>query len=78
MIASSCRNLSRIELVYTVNAHFIKKLDKIDKALIPEECLVYLEKVIKMKPSTKPEIKAQNQIGILLKQSNTIWCCFRS
>src|SRR6056297_326149 len=36
MVASSCRNLSRIELVYTVNANLIKKLNQLDKAAIPE------------------------------------------
>ena len=44
MIASSAKNLSRIELVYTVNTNLIKKLNAIDKVSIPESGLLYLEK----------------------------------
>lgn len=74
MIASSCRNLSRIELVYTVNAHFIKKLDKIDKALIPEECLVYLEKGHKNETIYKTRDKSsESKLEFLLKQSKLLY-----
>ncbi|HMA60394.1 MAG TPA: hypothetical protein VKN64_08890, partial [Halanaerobiales bacterium] len=44
MVASSSKNMSRIELVYTVNANMIKKLKQLDKEAIPESCLSYLEK----------------------------------
>ena len=44
MVSSSCKNMSRTELVYATNYKFIKQLEKIDKNLIPEECLCYLEK----------------------------------
>ena len=74
MIASSCRNLSRIELVYTVNTHFIKKLDKIDKALIPEECLVYLEKGHKNETIYKTRDKSsESKLEFLLKQSKLLY-----
>jgi hypothetical protein len=44
MVSSSCRELSRIELVYSVNAQFIKMLNQSFRELIPEELKVYLEK----------------------------------
>jgi len=44
MVSSSARELSRIELVYSVNAKFIKMLSKSFEDLIPEDLEVYLEK----------------------------------
>lgn len=44
MVSSSCRELSRIELVYSVNAKFIKMLSKSFDDIIPEDMEVYLEK----------------------------------
>ncbi len=74
MIASSCRNLSRIELVYTVNAHFVKKLNEIDKVLIPEECLVYLEKGHKNETIYKTRDKnSESKLEFLLKQSKLLY-----
>ena len=43
MISSSCKKLSRIELVYTVNLKLIKELNKIDPKLVPEDLKCYLE-----------------------------------
>ena len=43
MISSSCKKLSRIELVYTVNLNLIKVLNKINPQLVPEELKCYLE-----------------------------------
>jgi len=43
MVSSSARKLSRIELVYSVNANFIKMLSKSFAELIPEEMEVYLK-----------------------------------
>jgi hypothetical protein len=43
MISSSCRKLSRIELVYSVNYLIVKALHK-DGFEIPSSCLGYLEK----------------------------------
>ena len=43
MISSSCKKLSRIELVYTVNLKLIKVLNKMDPKLVPEELKCYLE-----------------------------------
>ena len=44
MVSSSVRELSRIELVYSVNAKFIKMLSKSFEDLIPEDLEVYLNK----------------------------------
>lgn len=41
MIASSCKKLSRVELVYTVNCNFVKLLKKFDK--VPTEFECYLD-----------------------------------
>lgn len=43
MVSSSARELSRIELVYTVNANFIKMLSQSFEDLIPEGLEVYLK-----------------------------------
>lgn len=43
MVSSSCKKLSRLELVYSVNYRLIKDLNKYDKSLIPQDCLKYLE-----------------------------------
>ncbi len=43
MISSSCKKLSRIELVYTVNLKMIKQLNKLNPQDIPEELKVYLK-----------------------------------
>jgi len=43
MVSSSCKKLSRIELVYAVNFNLIRALNKIDNSLIPEECESYLK-----------------------------------
>ena len=44
MVSSSCKKLSRIELVYSVNNKLIKAINKINPSLIVEELEPYLEK----------------------------------
>lgn len=44
MVNSSCKKLSWIELIYSVNARFVKFLKKENVDLIPESCKDYLEK----------------------------------
>lgn len=74
MIASSCRNLSRIELIYTVNGQFIKKLNQINRNLIPEECLVYLEEGHKNETIYKTRDKnSESKLEFLLKQSKLLY-----
>jgi len=43
MISSSCKNMSRLELIYTVNLQFIKLLSDKSEKSIPEECECYLQ-----------------------------------
>lgn len=74
MVSSSCKNLSRIELVYTVNANFIKKLNKLDKELIPKTCISYLEKGHKNETIYKTRDKEiDSKLKFLLKQSNMLY-----
>lgn len=74
MVASSCRNLSRIELVYTVNANLIKKLNQLDEAAIPENCLSYLDKGHKNETIYKTRDKdSESKLDFLLKQSQMLY-----
>ena len=43
MISSSCKKLSRIELVYMVNLNLIKKLNKLNPIFVPQELQCYLK-----------------------------------
>lgn len=43
MVSSSCKKLSRIELIYSVNSRLVKALKEENESLIPEECIPYLE-----------------------------------
>ena len=74
MVATSAKNLSRIELVYTVNANLIKKLNAIDKDSIPKSCLSYLEKGHKNETIYKTRDKdSESKLGFLLKQSQMLY-----
>jgi len=74
MVSSSCRNLSRIELVYTVNYQFVKILAESYNHLLPEECKVYLEEghkneTIYQTKNSETETKLEH----LLKQSKALY-----
>ena len=43
MISSSCKNMSRLELIYTVNLGLVKLLCDKSKKSIPEKCKCYLQ-----------------------------------
>ncbi|RCW77915.1 transposase-like protein DUF772 [Halanaerobium sp. DL-01] len=74
MVASSCKNLSRIELVYTVNANLIKKFNQLDNAAIPESCLSYLDKGHKNETIYKTRDKeSESKLDFLLKQSQILY-----
>ncbi len=74
MVASSAKNLSRIELVYTVNANLIKKLNTFDEDSIPESCLSYLEKGHKNETIYKTRDKdSESKLEFLLKQSQMLY-----
>lgn len=39
MISANCKNMGRLELIYTTNGNAVKQLAKLAEALIPESCL---------------------------------------
>ncbi len=43
MISANCKNMGRLELIYTTNGNVAKQLAKLDETLIPESCRHYLE-----------------------------------
>ena len=74
MVASSCKNLSRIELVYTVNYQFVKMLSKSYNDLIPEECKCYLEKGNKNDTIYRTkDNESETKLQFLLKQSKNLY-----
>ena len=74
MVASSCKNLSRIELVYTVNYQFVKMLSKSYNDLIPEECKCYLEKGNKNDTIYRTkDSESETKLQFLLKQSKNLY-----
>jgi len=74
MVASSSKNMSRIELVYTVNANLIKKLKELDKKTIPESCLAYLKKGHKKETIYKTRDKdIESKLEFLLRHSQMLY-----
>ena len=74
MVASSCKNLSRIELVYTVNYQFVKMLSKSYNELIPEDCRCYLEKGNKNDTIYRTkDNESETKLELLLKQSKSLY-----
>jgi len=74
MVASSCKNLSRIELIYTVNYNFIKKLKTISKDLIPDKVKSYLQKGHKEETIYKTkDSDSETKLQFLLKQSKILY-----
>ncbi|MDO9574859.1 MAG: transposase [Candidatus Contubernalis sp.] len=73
MVSSSCKKLSRIELVYSVNAKFVKRLNQIDSAMIPETCKEYLEKGHKNETIYRTrDVESESKLSFLLKQSHEL------
>lgn len=74
MVSSSCKKLSRIELVYSVNARFVKRLNEIDGAIIPEPCKAYLEKGHKNETIYRTrDAESESKLVFLLKQSHELF-----
>lgn len=74
MVSSSCKRLSRIELVYTVNYRFIKMLSEVSKELIPDSCKEYLEKGNKNETIYRTrDIATESKLIFLLNQSKTLY-----
>jgi hypothetical protein len=74
MVSSSCKNLSRLELVYTVNYQFIKILAQFSDELIPTECNGYLKEGHKNETiyQTKDD-ETETKLEFLLKQSKALY-----
>ena len=74
MVSSSCKKLSRIELIYSVNNRLIKAINKIDPNLIVEELKPYLEKGHKNETIYRTrDLQADSKLSILLKQSELLY-----
>lgn len=74
MISSSCKKLSRVELVYTVNYNFIKFLKKFDKVPTEFECYLdekYKNDVIYRTRDNETDSKLSNLLSTSLKLYDT-------
>ncbi|HMA59698.1 MAG TPA: transposase [Halanaerobiales bacterium] len=74
MFASSCRNLSRLELIYTVNRQMAKKLKQEDEDIIPHGFHQYLKDGHKKNTIyTTHDNEAESKLEFLLKHSKTFY-----
>lgn len=74
MVSSSCKKLSRIELVYSVNNRLIKTINKMNPVLIVDELKPYLEKGHKNDTIYRTkDLQADSKLSILLKQSELLY-----
>ncbi|NLW47663.1 MAG: hypothetical protein GXY86_10045 [Firmicutes bacterium] len=74
MISSSCKKLSRIELVYSVNHCMIKTLAKLAPEAIPENCKEYLEKGYKNETIYRTrDTEAESKLETLFKQTEALY-----
>ena len=74
MVSSSCKNLSRIGLVYEVNANFIDLLNDKSPENIPDKCRGYLEKGHKQDTIYKTRNKeTESKLEFLLYQSQLLY-----
>jgi hypothetical protein len=74
MISSSCKKLSRIELVYNVNHCMVKALAKLASTAIPESCQGYLEKKHKNEIIYRTRGEETNsKLDTLLKQTEELY-----
>ena len=74
MVSSSCKKLSRIELIYSVNSKLVKALKEEKESLIPQECLSYLEKGHKNDTIYRTQdSETDSRLSLLLKQSKMLY-----
>jgi hypothetical protein len=74
MVSSSCKKLSRIELIYYVNSRLIKAINKINPVSIIEELEPYLEKGHKNDTIYRTrDLQADSKLSILIKQSKLLY-----
>ncbi len=79
MVSSSCKRLSRLELVYSVNARFVKALNKSNKEIIPENCKAYLEKEHKNETIYRTkDNESESKLETLLKHTHQLYCLAQS
>lgn len=70
MVSSSCKKMSRIELVYTVNRNMIKVIEKYDESILPNEYKEYLKKSHKNDTIYRTKsVDAGSKLEILLTHS---------
>ncbi len=66
--------LTPLELVFNVNAKIVKELSKINNSLIPQECIVYLEKDYRNKDVyITRNIRTESKLEFLLKHSKVLY-----
>lgn len=74
MIDSSCKKMTRIELVYTVNRNMVRELSKVQGITIPESFLAYLEKGHKNKVIYKTKSnEEESKLESLIKQADDLY-----
>jgi len=74
MVASSCKKMSRLELVYTVIRNMVRTLDQMKNIVIPESFTGYLEDSHEKEVlyRTKSD-QAESKLDILIKQASTLF-----
>jgi hypothetical protein len=74
MVSSSCKKLSRIELVYSVNQLMVKTLNKLQPEAIPETCKGYLVKGYKNETIYRTSDKdADSKLATLFQQTEALY-----
>lgn len=74
MVSSSCKKLSRIELIYSVNSRLIKALNKINPDIISDELNPYLEKGHKNDTIYRTkDLNAGSKLSILIEHSKMLY-----
>ncbi|MDN5277804.1 MAG: hypothetical protein PWR01_1769, partial [Clostridiales bacterium] len=70
MVSSSCKKLSRMELIYSLNERMVKLLQEIDPESIPESCAGYLEAGYKNEVIYRTkDTEADKKIEVLISQA---------
>ena len=74
MISSSCKKLSRIELIYSVNYSMVKTLNKIAPDVIPNSCQSYLNKGHKNDTIYRTkDTEAESKLETLFKHTEMLY-----
>ena len=74
MVSSSCKKLSRIELVYSINSRLIKSLNKINPVIISDELKPYLEKGHKNDTIYRTkDLQVNSKLLILINHSKMLY-----